>query len=138
MAETKPEAQPEAQAEGMEGMDPKEFISDKFADLYPERSGKIAQVPGDFWNTLRPYFYYGLERGTIINDCQFSVIKCFEKNPQAKLMWSALNSRGCNLDLARHFSCEYCKIPKGFNRKGNLYDIQDKGTFDDENNQVNI
>ena len=41
--------------------------------------------------------------------CEHNVIKCIGKYPLLNLMLDALEKKGCNVNLRRHFSCELCE-----------------------------
>jgi hypothetical protein len=92
-----------------------------FMDLYPERRGTKVIL-----NNTDRIKGHG-NRAAAITKCENQVLKCFEKVPFLKLMWNAIESQGCELNLSRHFSCDYCKLGA---------DIQHMGTYDDSTNQV--
>ena len=96
-------------------------FSQKFQELYPERDGKKEEIKKLDFLTGQS------NRVTIIRNCENQVIKCFEQFSLLKLMWSALNSNGCKLDLTRNFSCEYCQPGTSDAHIGN---------FDSDKNQI--
>ncbi|CAB3379354.1 Hypothetical predicted protein [Cloeon dipterum] len=72
-------------------------------DLYPERRGDKYQpsVAGMLW--------FGNNNSSIDKfKCEKNVYFCAKNSPLIKLMMGALKSSGCEIDLRRHISCEYC------------------------------
>nr|CAG4643473.1 EOG090X0CKN [Ilyocryptus agilis] len=85
-------------------------------DLYPERKGK-APIPS-WWKIA----FFGDGRTNIDKtNCERNVYKCFQDSPLVKLMYSALKSSGCEIDLRRHIACEVCdvKVSGGYDPKLN-------------------
>lgn len=97
----------------------------EFLKVYPERKGEKIQEEGDSFLDKA----LNVKRQNFVNKCQYNVLKCFQNVPYLKLLWNLIESRGCELDLGRHFSCEICEPGK---------EIQHNGTFDESTNQVVI
>lgn len=72
--------------------------------LFPEHFG-AKQVVQDKWYKLR-FLEKDPDEQKI--KCEQNVVNCIEKYPLAKLMLSALEKAGCQVDLRKHFSCETC------------------------------
>ena len=114
---------------------PQRFCSanSAFDDLYPERRG-----PGRDFSVFDAMV--GKARVNPLKDiCQKNVLTCLEM-PMIKLMMSALESCGCKVDLARHFSCEICTDGGEFHNMGG-YDEQtnqERNLFKTQSKRVSI
>lgn len=74
--------------------------------LFPEHLGeKLKESKDSIFR--RPQFLQSNPDDDKIK-CEKNVINCLEKYPIAKIMLNALSKAGCNVNLKRHFSCEYC------------------------------
>nr|CAG4648860.1 EOG090X0CKN [Polyphemus pediculus] len=89
-------------------------------DLYPERRGETPKT--DWWKVA----FFGDGRTTTDKvKCERNVYNCFQNSPLVKLMYKALKSSGCEIDLRRHIACEVC-------------DIKVSGGYDPQLNQIVI
>ncbi|XP_041348274.1 mitochondrial inner membrane protease ATP23 homolog [Gigantopelta aegis] len=79
--------------------------------FFPERNtDDPAKVQKTYWEK----FWNRGQRQTL--KCETNVVWCANKNPMVKLMMRALKSRGCEVNLRRHISCEKClqRVNGGF------------------------
>ncbi|RNA36041.1 mitochondrial inner membrane protease ATP23-like protein [Brachionus plicatilis] len=100
----------------------KDFTPNKFEDFgyffFPQRFGNVIKPK---WH--EKFFFYGKSREILNkNLCEQNVERCIDKHPGVKLLLSAMKSIGCEANILRHFSCEYC-------------DMAVKGGFDPSTNQ---
>jgi len=87
-------------------------------DLYPERKGVKPKT--EWWKIA----FFGDGRiNTDKTKCERNVYKCFQTSPLVRLMYKALKSSGCEIDLRRHISCEVC-------------DVKVSGGYDPQLNQI--
>ncbi|XP_054257299.1 mitochondrial inner membrane protease ATP23 homolog [Macrosteles quadrilineatus] len=70
-------------------------------DLYPERKG-------GFKASLSQMMFGEGRLAQEKTHCEINVYNCFLRSKLVKLMVGALKSSGCDVDLRRHFACEWC------------------------------
>ncbi|KAF6032635.1 XRCC6BP1 [Bugula neritina] len=100
----------DSQTKAQADTDPNETLG---YDFFPARAGHLETDPekekhwyGKFWSFIRTE-----QNKDFINalKCQHRVIRCFEENLMVRLLLGALKSKGCEVKLSRHVSCESCE-----------------------------
>eukprot|EP00096_Caligus_rogercresseyi_P013374 TRINITY_DN6032_c0_g1_i1.p1 TRINITY_DN6032_c0_g1~~TRINITY_DN6032_c0_g1_i1.p1 ORF type:complete len:268 (+),score=57.65 TRINITY_DN6032_c0_g1_i1:29-832(+) len=94
--------------------------TDDFADLYPERKGRVPPKASLYGLVEREF---NPERVK----CQANVDSCLKSSYLVKNLISGIRSAGCTVDPARLISCDICAPGK---------EIQHLGGYDEVNNQV--
>lgn len=79
----------------------KDFVDESSLKLFPERRGDFK-----FRERWKQIFMFTPDRYR--TRCERYVMNAVENSHLVKLMMAALKSSGCEIDVRRHISCDYC------------------------------